>query len=49
MMMVREDSFSLEYVPDWLVTQKQIELWHDDDYFYDDDEIIKWTRWLSKT
>ena len=39
---VMEDPSSLEYVPDWFVTQQQIELWDDDDEYYDDDKIIEW-------
>ena len=39
---VWEDSLSLQYVPDWFVTQQQMELGDDDDDDYDDDnEIIK--------
>ena len=30
------------YVSDWFITQQQIDLWHDDDYWCDDDDIIKW-------
>ena len=40
--MVRDDSFSLNFVLDWFVTQEQIELWHDDAYYYNDNEMIKW-------
>ena len=32
----------LKYLPDWFVTQQQLKLWHDDDYYCNDDEIIKW-------
>ena len=32
---VKDDSSSLQYVPDWFVTQQQIDLWHDD--YHDDD------------
>ena len=35
------DTFSLICVPDWFVTQEQIEIWHDDDDYCDDDEIIE--------
>ena len=46
-------SFSLQYVPNWFVTQQQVKIWHDDsEYYYDgddddngdndDDRIIKW-------
>ena len=30
----REDPYSLQYVPDWFVTQEQLKLWYD--------ELIKW-------
>ena len=35
---VKDDSSSLQFVPDWLVTQEQIGLWDDDTCFrwYDD-------------
>ena len=40
---VRDEPFYLQYVPDWFVTQQQIELRDDvDDYCNDDDEIIEW-------
>ena len=32
----------LGYVPDWLVTQQQIKVWHDDDEYCDDDELVEW-------
>ena len=39
---VREDPLSLQYVPDWFVTQsEQIKTWHDYYYYYDDDELIE--------
>ena len=39
---VEEDPGSPEYVPDWFVVQEQIDLWGDDDDYYDDDGIIEW-------
>ena len=36
------DAFSLQYVPDYFMTQQLIELWDDDDDCCNDDEIIKW-------
>ena len=33
---------SLQFIPDWFVTQEQLDIWFDDDYWYHDDEIIKW-------
>ena len=34
--------FSLQYVPDWFVTQQHVNLWHDDSEYHDDDELINW-------
>ena len=34
--------FSLQYVPDYFVTQQLRKLWDDDDDYCNDDEIIKW-------
>ena len=38
---VWEDPYSLRFVPDWFLTQQQLKIWHDDDYWYHDDEIIE--------
>ena len=38
---VRDHYFSLQYVPDWFVTQEELKLWHDDNDC-DDDELIEW-------
>ena len=39
---VRDYLFSLQFVPDWLVTQQQIDRWYNDHYVYNDDELNKW-------
>ena len=39
---VEDDSSSLQFVPDWFVTLEQIDIQHDDDYWYHDDEMIEW-------
>ena len=39
---VREDPSSLEYVPDWFVTQGKLKEWHDDEECCNDDELIRW-------
>ena len=39
---VRDYLFSLRFVPDWFVTFKQLNLWYDDNYVYNDNEMIKW-------
>ena len=38
----RDYLFSLQYVPDWLVTQQQIDTWYDDDYVYNNSGMINW-------
>ena len=38
---VGDDVFSVVYVPDWFVTQQLIKSWHDNDNYYDNDEIIE--------
>ena len=30
--------FYLQFVPDWFVNEKQIEIWDDEDDYHDDDE-----------
>ena len=39
---VRDDTFSLACVPDWLVIQQQVKLEGDDNDYCEEDEIIKW-------
>ena len=39
---VEVDPSFLQIVPDWFVTQQQLKIWHDDDEYCSDDEIIKW-------
>ena len=36
------DPYFLQFVPDWFLAEQQIEIWADDDYYYDDDELIEW-------
>ena len=38
---VRRDPYSLQFLPDWFVTQQQIDIWHDEDEYCDDDGLIK--------
>ena len=35
---VWEDSFSLQYVPDWFVTREGLYMWYDDSEYCDDDD-----------
>ena len=40
---MRDYLFSLQFVPDRLVTQQQIDILYDSDYVYNNDnEIIEW-------
>ena len=39
---VREDFLSLQYVPDWFVTQPQVKIWHDCNDDDDDDKLVEW-------
>ena len=34
--------FSLQLVSDWFVMKEQIDIWYDDDYVYNDSDMIKW-------
>ena len=50
---LREDSFSLACVPDWFVIQGQVKLWHDDNDYCNDAELVEWyevykKRWALK-
>ena len=39
---VQSGSYSLKFVFDWFVTQVPLEIWHDDDDYCTDDELIEW-------
>ena len=39
---VRDGLFSLQFVPDWFVTQQQIDTWYHNDDWHDDNDIIEW-------
>ena len=34
--------YSLQHVPDWYVTQQQVDRWHDDNYAHNDEGLGKW-------
>ena len=34
---VQRDSYSLQFAPDWFVTQEPLEIWHDDNDYCTDD------------
>ena len=38
---VSYDPSSLQYVPDYFVVQQQLKIWHDDDYYCNDNELTK--------
>ena len=37
----------MQFVPDWFVTQGQIDLWHNDDYWNNDDDEDKLFEWYD--
>ena len=39
---VKKYLWLLKYVPDWFVTYQQIKIWHDNDNYCNDDELIEW-------
>ena len=45
---VQRDAHSLQFVPDWFVTEEQMKIWDDDDDHYDDNEIIEWCDGYQK-
>ena len=45
---VWRDSYSLQFVSDWFVTQKRLEIWHDDDEYCTSDENIEWFKRCKK-
>ena len=45
---VRDDSFSLQFVPNWFVTQQQVKLWHDNDDYCNDNKLIEWYKDYKK-
>ena len=38
----------LGHIPDWFVTQQQIDVWYDGKYWYTDDELIQWYKGYQK-
>ena len=44
----QRDSYSLRFVPNWFVTQEQLEIWHGDNDYCTDDEIIEWYKRYEK-
>ena len=38
---VRDDPSSLQFAPDWFVTQEQMDVWYGDDYWYHNDDITE--------
>ena len=38
---IKDDPSSLQFVPDWFVSQQQLDVWYDDLYWYNDDDITE--------
>ena len=45
---VRKKPWLLECLPDWLVTQEQVKIWHNDDYYCNDNIIVEWHEGYKK-
>ena len=45
---VRDYLFSLKFVPDYFVTQQQIDEWYDDDYVYNGNGMSEWYEGYKK-
>ena len=45
---VKDYLFSLRLVPNWLVTQQQIDTRYDYNYVYNDSEMVRWYDWYKK-
>ena len=40
--------WSLEYIPDWLVTREAVDMWCDDVDYYDEYNFFKWYEGYKK-
>ena len=45
---VKDDCYSLQFVPDWFVTQQQLKIWHHDDDYCNYDERVEWHNGYQK-
>ena len=45
---VKKYLWLLKNVPDWFVTHQQIKIWHGDDGYCNDDDIIEWYEGYQK-
>ena len=45
---VEKDPYNLKFVLDWFVTQEQVKIWHDEDDYCNDDEVIGWYSGYQK-
>ena len=41
---VKKYLWLLKYVPDWFATHQQIQIWHDNDDYCNDGELIEWFK-----
>ena len=44
---VRDDPYSLQYVPDWFVTRERVDMWYDDSEYCDDDDEDNFFKWYD--
>ena len=47
---MKKSPSSLQFVPDWFVTQGQVKIWHDDGDYWDDgkDKFFEWYNGYKK-
>ena len=45
---VKDDPSSMQFVPYWLVTQQQIDVWYENDHWYHNYDIIEWYEGYKK-
>ena len=39
---VKDETYFLQFIPDWFVAQQQLKICHDDDDYCNNDELIEW-------
>lgn len=42
-----KDLYTVQYIPDLFVTQDKVKIWHDDNAFYNDNELIDWYNYYK--
>ena len=45
---VKNYPYPLQFVPDWFVAQQRLKIWHGNDHYYDNYELIEWYKDYQK-